>query len=113
MIEAYSFGCIQVDGSRYSSDIIIGPEKMETNWWRKSGHSLCIDDLEPISSWDIKILVVGTGASGMMTVPEEVRSGLKSRGVVVEAEQTDKAVERFNRYKREGRKVAGAFHLTC
>lgn len=113
MIESYSFGSIQIDGKSYTSDLMVGPKWVESNWWRKSGHSLCEEDLEAIFLRDIDILVVGTGSSGMMTIPEKTVSLMKSRGIALEADKTGMAVRKFNQYLREGRKVAGAFHLTC
>lgn len=112
-IEKYSFGTISIEGQTYSSDVIVSREGVKANWRRRSGHSLCMEDLEIIASWDIEILLVGTGSSGMMSVPERVISDMKSKGVILEADPTGQAVRKFNEYFKAGKKVAGAFHLTC
>jgi len=44
-IEYYDFGEVIVDSKEYTGDVIIYPNRVRANWWRKAGHSLCIDDL--------------------------------------------------------------------
>ncbi len=111
-VEHYSFGKIIIDGKSYTSDVIIYPEKVDSSWWRKHGHSLHIDDLKNVIAEKPKLLIVGTGNSGVMVVPEETVSYLKSRGIEVNIARTDKAVKLFNRVQKEKRTIA-ALHLTC
>lgn len=113
MIDSYSFGSIVVDGKRYTQDIIVFPGKVKEKWWRKEGHSLSLEDLEEVIEFSPEILVVGTGYFGVMKVPEEVKEALKRKGISVIVEKTKQAVETFNRLFKEGKKVVGAFHLTC
>lgn len=113
MIEAYAFGSMEIDGKRYTSDVMVGPHEILAPWWRRDGHSLCLEDLDGISGWKLDILVIGTGASGGMAVPEEILSQLESRGMAVEVDRTATAVARFNEHVARGKKVGGAFHLTC
>lgn len=111
-VEHYSFGKIIIDGKSYTSDVIIYPEKVDSSWWRKHGHSLHIDDLKNVIAEKPKLLIVGTGNSDMMVVPEETVSYLKSRGIEVNIARTDEAVKLFNRVQKEKRTIA-ALHLTC
>jgi hypothetical protein len=48
-----------------------------------------------------------------MKVSDELRERLAAIGTSLVDEPTPKAVETFNRLKKSGKKVAGAFHLTC
>ncbi|MCS7203241.1 MAG: Mth938-like domain-containing protein [Thermodesulfovibrio sp.] len=112
-ITQYSFGKIVVDGIEYSADLIVFPDTIYPNWWRKQGHSLCMEDLVEVFKNNASILVVGTGAYGRMVVPEDLIKELKSRGIDVYVDLTDKAVRIFNDFLKEGKRVAGAFHLTC
>jgi len=59
-----------------------------------------------------EILVIGTGYSGAMVVPEETISFLESHNIEVYVALTEKATELFNKFQKERRAVA-AFHLTC
>ncbi len=113
MIDSYSFGSIVVEGKRYTHDIIVFPGKVKEEWWRKEGHSLSLEDLEEVIEFSPEILVVGTGYFGVMKVPEEVKEALERKGISVIVEKTKQAVETFNRLLKEGKKVVGAFHLTC
>ncbi len=111
-IENYSFGEITIDGKKYKSDIIIYPDKVDSTWWRKEGHKLQIIDLAEIINAEPEVLVIGTGSSGLMIVPNETVSYLESKGIKVYIERTTKAVELFNKLQKD-KKVVGAFHLTC
>jgi hypothetical protein len=111
-IEHYSFGTITIDGKSYTSDVIIYPERVDSSWWRKQGHSLHIVDLKDVIPAGPEILIVGTGHSGAMVVPEETLSYLKSKGIDVHIARTDKAVELFNKFQKKKKTIA-ALHLTC
>jgi hypothetical protein len=111
-IEHYSFGKITIEGMTYTSDVIIYPEKVNASWWRKQGHNLEIDDLVDILTAEPEVLVVGTGAMGMMKVPKETIAHLQSKGIEVHVARTGEAVEIFNKLQKDKVAIA-AFHLTC
>ncbi len=112
MIEDYSFGKITIAGRSYTKDVIILPGRVLSPWWRKQGHSLVPEDLDDVLAEGPEVLVVGTGAMGVMTVPAETVSFLSSKGIKIMAMRTGQAVEEFNRLATE-RKTAAALHLTC
>lgn len=112
-IDSYSFGSMTIDGKAYSSDLIVFSEKVIANWWRKSGHTLLIDDLDEVLKYKPEILIVGTGADGVMQIPESTKSALKDNDIELIEEITSVAYETFNRCSKEGKRVTGAFHLTC
>ena len=109
----YQFGEIQVDGKKYHGDIKIIDGSVISNWWRAQGHELAISDIEDILSEAPEIIVVGMGLPGYMKVRDELRQHLAATGISLIDEPTHKAVATFNRLKKSGKKVAGAFHLTC
>ncbi len=113
MIEEYSFGRIVVDGKTYTQDLIIFPDRVKSGWWRREGHSLCLEDLEEVLKDPPEILVVGTGYAGLMRVPRDVKERLEEMGIRVVVERTGKAYKTFNKLLSEGRKVVAALHLTC
>ncbi len=112
-IDAYEFGKIEIEGRTYTSDVIIGPEKVMDSWWRKEGHRLHVDDLQDIMKARPQVVVIGTGYFGRMRVPNETREYLEARGVEVREAETSRAVEEFNRLQQEYARVVGALHLTC
>ncbi len=111
MIESYSFGTIRIDSKTYNKDVIIIDSKI-ISWWRDESHYAKVADFKDIPE-DIEILVIGTGASGVMKVADEVIEHFKKKNIKLIIETTGEAVKTFNKLKKENKKVAGAFHLTC
>jgi hypothetical protein len=112
IIDSYQFGLIVVSGRRYTSDIVIFPDSVSDNWWRKMGHQLCLDDIAEVITENPEVLVVGTGASGLMKVLPEVRQVLEARAVKLIVEATDKACHTYNQFCHSQRAVV-ALHITC
>jgi len=112
MIESYSFGEMVVDGKRYHSDLILYPDRIDENWWRKEGHKLCIADIENIVFAQPECLIVGTGNSGSMRVLSETEEDLKKKGIQLIAEPTAQAYKTYNEMSTKKRAI-GAFHLAC
>jgi hypothetical protein len=111
-IEAYEFGRMVYGGKTYKSDLIIYPDRVDSSWWRLKGHLLQIDDLKDILKEEPGILIIGTGAVGVMKVPKELKQHLEEKNIELYVERTGKAVEVFNSADKS-KKVIGAFHLTC
>jgi hypothetical protein len=112
-IDSYQFGRITVDGVGYTSDIIILGGSVQSNWWRKQGHSLSPEDIKPVIEAKPSTLIVGCGASGLMKVTEDTRQVLRENGIKLEAHDTHKAVERFNELSQANENIAAALYLTC
>ncbi len=112
-ITDYSFGRIRIDDKEYISDVIITPDGIKSPWWRKEGHRLDTADLSEVMATPPRILVIGTGYYGRMTVPKETLDALHARGIETRVGRTREAVKEFNRLQREMAQVVAALHLTC
>lgn len=114
-IDYYSFGRITINNKTYTSDVIIYPGRVDSSWWRKQGHYLQPVDLDDVVKAKPDILIIGTGNSGVMQVPEKTLRFLKSRGIAVNPAVTGKAVEVFNKMQVEkpDKIIVAALHLTC
>ncbi len=112
MIDSYSFGNIVVDGEKYADDVIIFPDHVKDNWWRKEGHILHPKDLNEVMDASPEVLVVGTGASGRMKVPASTQEFIESRGIELIVEKSESACETYNDLSDE-RDIVAAIHLTC
>lgn len=112
MIDSYNFGRIVIDGRRYTTDVILFPNRVRDGWWRKEGHRLHVEDLKEAVREKPEVLIVGTGYSGLMRVPTEVRDYLESEGIGLIAQSTREACKTYNRLIQSKRVVA-ALHLTC
>jgi hypothetical protein len=113
-IESYSPGRIVIDGVELHRDVIVLPDRLLTEWWRRDGHSLVIEDLDDVLDELPERLILGCGYSARLQPDRSVIEALAARGVKVEALPTDQAVERFEELEaRNPAVVAAALHLTC
>ena len=110
-ISEYSFGHVVVDGAEHSRDVIVLPERVVADWWRRDGHSLVIEDLDDVLEELPERLIVGCGAHGRLRPNPAVIDALRARGVEVEALPTAEAVERYG--ELDSARTAAALHLTC
>jgi hypothetical protein len=111
-IQDYRFGRMVVDGEPHTRDLILLPDRVVANWWRREGHRLDVEDLQAVLSDAPEVLVVGTGIYGRMQVPEETRRVVEAAGIELRPARTGEAWRTYNDL-REQRRTAGAFHLTC
>ncbi len=112
MIDSYKFGNIIVDGKKYTSDLIIFPDKIIDKWIRKKGHRLNPEDVNDIVKYNPDLLIIGKGAYGFMKIPTKTKDFLKSNNIDFIALKTKKACKKFNELSKE-KNVVAAFHITC
>lgn len=110
-LEEYRFGRIVVDGDEQTRDLIVLPDRVVTNWWRREGHSLAMEDLEEVLDELPERLILGCGHDGRLHPPAAVLEALERRGVAVEVLHTAEAVKRYG--ELDERRTAAALHLTC
>ncbi len=111
MIESYDFGRMIIEGKEYMNDLIIFPDHLKTTWFRETGHMLTMKDLVDVMAAKPKILVIGTGHSGVMKIDSEVKEYCRMNNIKLIEAKTADAVHEYNRL--EGPETIGAFHLTC
>ncbi|MFB0544205.1 MAG: Mth938-like domain-containing protein [Asgard group archaeon] len=112
MIESYGFGKIVIDAKTYTKDVIIFPDRVKDNWWRKEGHRLAKEDIEEVIREKPEVLVVGTGYYNKMSVPKETWEYIESHGIELKVAETGEARKLFNELS-DKKKVVAALHLTC
>lgn len=110
-IDGYHFGQVIINGQKYTSDVIIFPERV-VSWWRERGHTVAPSDLREAIAAQPQVLIIGTGAYGAVRVLPEVEKMLSSQGIRLIALPTGDACERYNRL-RDTQRVVAALHLTC
>jgi len=111
-IDSYRFGEILINGQKYTTDVIIFPDSVISDRWRKAGHELCRNDIDDVLKEKPQVLVVGSGASGLMKVLPEVEEITHKQGIELVVETTDKACDVYNRMCDSQFTVA-VFHITC
>jgi hypothetical protein len=107
----YSFGSLTVDGEQHTRDLIVLPDRVVPDWWRREGHSLAMEDLDDVLDELPDRLILGCGHDGRLHPPEAVLEQLRARGVEVEAMPTVDAVRRYG--ELDPQDTAAALHLTC
>ncbi len=111
-IDSYQFGQIVINGQKYTSDVIIFPDRVQGDWWRDDSHKLTPRDITGIMNENPEVLLVGTGASGLMRVLPEVTREAEARNIQLIAQPTREACDTYNQLSPTQRVVA-ALHLTC
>mgnify|MGYP006282970985 CR=1 FL=1 len=109
MIDSYSFGRYIIDGKEYTYDIKIIEGRVST--WRN--HDMKVEDILDLVEAQPEIIVIGTGASGVLKVKQEIADLIKSKGIELIIAKTGRACSEFNRLEKEGRKVCAILHGTC
>jgi hypothetical protein len=106
-VDAYEFGRITIDGVVYEHDVVI--EKGEIRK-RKKGPSTPLTAEEKIP-WSGERLWIGTGASGLLPVTDELRREARRRGIELLVATTPALVGRIN----EGipARTNLILHVTC
>lgn len=110
-IEFYDFGRIRIKGKGYNHDVIIYPDEVR-DWWREESHWVDINDVKEIIEKKPKTLIIGTGYSGLMDVPEETKKLLETSDIETIIEPTKKACDIYNKLSEKEEAVT-ALHLTC
>lgn len=111
-IDSYRFGQITINGLKYTSDVIIYPDRVQANWWRDDSHKLTLKDITGIMKENPELLLVGTGASGLMRVLPEVERAVKASNIQLIVQPTSEACDTYNQLC-PAQKVVAALHLTC
>ena len=111
LIESVGFGEIKVKGKTHYSDVMIDWEgNIEL---RKKSHVFGMNEFIHLLEKKPEIIVIGTGFSECVKIPEEVIEVSKEKGIKLFPEQTEKAVDIFNAFVNEGRKTIAVIHTTC
>ncbi len=111
-VDSYKFGEVLIEGKRYTSDVIIFPDHVQSGWRRSGHHQVAPEDIGEVIKEKPEVLVVGTGYDGLVKVLLETQRYLEEQGVKLIVQPTGEAWQTYNRLCSSGKAVA-AFHLTC
>ena len=110
MIQHYDFGEIVIDGNSYEDVKIVSNKAIP--WQYTEHHRITMQDLDEILAVKPKIIVIGTGYSGMLTVKEDVIAYAKQHKIKLLIENTRSAVDSFNKLAKT-EDVCAIMHATC
>lgn len=111
-----AFGALQIEGKRYTSDVVIEGGRIRR---RRKGPSKPLRDQfghTPLSAaedipWGGTRLIVGTGVGGALPITAEVREEAQRRGIAIDALPTRDACRLLADLKP--RDVYAILHVTC
>jgi hypothetical protein len=112
-IDSCTFGKVVIEGKTYTRDVILFPDTVMEDWWRKDGHSLVKEDVPLVFERRPRLFVMGCGQYGTLKVPEETRHAFEEAGIELLDLDTPAACKELNRLFAEGADAAGGLHLTC
>jgi hypothetical protein len=110
-INSTKFGEITINGKIYYSDMIV--------WWdgkkeyREKSHVFDIEEFQRLAERKPEIIVIGAGHSSAVKVPPEVEDTAEMRKISIYVENSPKAIELFNAFVAEKKKVVAVIHTTC
>jgi len=110
------FGEIEVEGERYTHDVVIDGGKVRKRKKRPSKEFRAKFGHTPLSAseeipWGGKRLLVGTGAHGALPVMDEVLAEAKRRGIELVAAPTVKVCQLLEEVKTG--QASAILHCTC
>lgn len=113
MIDHYTFGRLIIGSLVYTSDLIIYPDgTIQDAWRRKSGHIVCLADIQKLIELKPQLIIIGRGIPGLMKPDQALLKYLDQNHISYQSLPTRKAVNLFNA-QFNNRSVGGCFHLTC
>jgi hypothetical protein len=111
-IQSYRFGAVVIDGAEYTNDLMVFPDRVVPNWWRREGHLVGVEDLQEALVENPEVLIVGSGSQCCLQVSQEVVTRTRELGVELLVFDTRTACRTFNQVLPRRRAVA-VLHLAC
>ena len=107
-IQEYKLGAFIIDGKQFLGSIKIIEDKVR--YWEKDAQTLELKDIDELLKSQPEFLVIGTGAGGLLKVPENIKQSVTSKGISLIIGKTQEVIKQFNELKTGNKKVAGIFN---
>ena len=111
MIDNFTFGKITINKKNYGDIKIIGGNIIP--WRYTEHHTVTEQDIIEIAEDKPEYALIGIGTFGLVHVKDESISLLKEKHIKTEILLTKKACNRYNKLKKDGKKVDAIIHSTC
>lgn len=100
-ISHYSFGKIVIDGITYGNDVAIFPDQSVRKRHVQTNHLIQLIDIAALVNAGAETLIIGTGASEIYTVQDEITDYAASKGITLLILDTYAAVRQFNKLPKQ------------
>lgn len=112
MIDNYTFGEFTINGKKFRSNIVLINNSVKPGRYLEN-HELLIKDFDEILAANPEIVIIGTGASGVVKPSEEIKNEIESEGIQLIIEKSGEAIKTYNKLLKQKKKVAAFMHNTC
>jgi uncharacterized protein len=104
---AYGQGYVAVNGVRYTTSLVVLPDRIADNWGVWNIQALTEDDIEAVAALTPELVLLGTG--DVLRFPDpRLLANLTRAGIGAEVMDTRAACRTYNILAEEGRNVAAA-----
>ena len=109
-VTAYGDDYVFVNNNRHTSNIVVMPHRIITDWTSNIFDTLTDADMQQLAALEVEIILLGTGTKMRFPRPELMRSmAVAQKGL--EVMDLHAACRAYNLLASEGRKVASALLL--
>ena len=112
IIDEFKFGSFRIDGRTYLSDIKVINSAIKY-WSGMEKHELQLESVRDLITPIPDMVIIGTGAAGLVNVSMEVKMFFMQNRIPVIVEKTDTACKEFNKAVKNGKKVNALLISTC
>jgi uncharacterized protein len=110
LFTGYGEGYVAVNGTRYTSSLVVSGDRIVADWPADSVAALSADHLAAIVGLKPEVLLLGTGARFVFPEPA-LLAPIYQAGIGVEVMDTPAACRTYNILLAEGRNVVAALVL--
>ncbi len=107
-IQEYKLGSFIIDGKQFIGSIKIMNSKVR--YWERETQVLDLKDLDELLKYQPEYIIVGTGAGGLLKVPDNIKQNISAKGISLVIGKTQDVIKKFNELFLQKKKVAGIFN---
>lgn len=107
-IQEYKLGAFIIDGKQFIGSIKVVDNKVR--YWERETQILDIKDIDELLRTNPEYLIIGTGAGGLLKVPDNIRQTVLMKGISLVVGKTQEVVIKFNELNSNKKRVAGIFN---
>jgi hypothetical protein len=112
MIDSYNFGYFIIDAKRFDSNVKLMQNKAVKCRYFEN-HIIELNDFTDLVDRKPEYIIIGTGASGVVRVPDEIKEYIQKAGIKLIIEKTADACDTYNDLIKKNKKVCALLHNTC
>lgn len=104
-IQEYKLGSFIIEGKQFIGNVKIVGGKVRY-WERPENQNFDVKDLHDLIDSGSEFFLIGTGAAGLLKVPDHVKRAITEKGIALFMGKTQDMVKRFNELDKDNKKVS-------